>query len=154
VAPAAKTDIPAWNPPSSREKATMIFSPKPTTGSNIFKGDGDKWLADAIITVEMGSLTRVQDNEISDYVSKVGQNLVTYSRASAAEFQFIVLSDRDERAFTPGGGRIYITLGMLKAVQNEDELAGIISHEIGHNAFKHAPKTVTRQLFWMTASKR
>jgi len=43
---------------------------------------------------------------------------------------------------------------MLKAVENEDELAGILAHEIGHDAFHHADKTVTRQLFWMKGIRK
>ena len=36
----------------------------------------------------------------------------------------------------------------------EDELASVIAHEIGHDAFLHAPKTVTRQMFWMTHRRK
>jgi beta-barrel assembly-enhancing protease len=43
---------------------------------------------------------------------------------------------------------------MLKAVTSEDELAAVLSHEIGHDQFGHIPKTVTRQFFWMTGVKK
>jgi predicted Zn-dependent protease len=53
-----------------------------------------------------------------------------------------------------GGGRIYINLGMLKVLESEDDLAGVLAHEIAHDAFGHAPKAVTRQLFWMKGTRK
>ena len=141
--------IPEWIAPMPRLTAKTPFAPKPMTGNNIFKGEGEKWLSDAVIKLETGVLQPINDPAVSDYVSKVGMNLVTYSAAPKKPYEFIVLDDENENAMCIGAGRVYINLGMLKAVENEDELAGIIAHEIGHNVFGHLPKTVTRQLFWM-----
>ncbi len=141
--------FPAWSAPVPRDKAVTIWNPKPTTGNNIFKGDGERWLADAILKVEIGRLMPIKDKNVSDYVTHVGDNLLPYSRAVKKPFEFVVLCDHDEDAFSIGGGHIYITLGMLELMDSEDELAGVLAHEIGHDAFFHVPKTVTRQLFWM-----
>ena len=141
--------IPEWVAPTARLKAKTPFAPKPTTGNNIFKGDGEKWLSDAVIKLETGVLNPINDKEVSDYVTKVGNNLVAYSANPNLHYEFVVLDTEEENAMCIGSGRVYVNLGMLKAVQNEDELAGIIAHEIGHNVFGHMTKTVTRQLFWM-----
>ena len=148
IAPPLPT-IPEWVAPTARLKAKTPFAPKPTTGNNIFKGEGEKWLSDAMIKLEAGILQPIKDKEVSDYVTKVGMNLVAYSADPKLHYEFVVLDVEEENAMCIGAGRVYINLGMLKAVQNEDELAGIIGHEIGHNVFGHLPKTVTRQLFWM-----
>jgi predicted Zn-dependent protease len=55
---------------------------------------------------------------------------------------------------TAGGGRIYISSGMLEQIQSEDELAGVLAHEIAHDAFAHAAKAVTRQMFWLTDTRK
>jgi predicted Zn-dependent protease len=144
--------MPVWVPPAPRTKAGTIFSPKPIKGDNIFKGEAEGWLADAIVK-EM-SVEPIKDKEISDYVERLGQDLVKYSAAPNKKFQFVVVDDDDVNAFSVGGGRIYIYLGALRAAEYEDELAAIIAHEIGHDAFMHAPKTVTRQLFWMTGKRK
>ena len=154
ISPPPAQSIPVWTPPPSREKAKTPFSPKPIAGDNIFKGEAEGWLADAIINLEIGTLTPIKDKEISDYVSLLGQNLVKFSREPAKKFEFIVLPSHEENAFSIGGGRIYIYLGLLQEVESEDELAAILAHEIGHDIFGHAPKTVTRQMFWLTGTRK
>ena len=145
---------PEWIPPTPREKAKIPFAPKPVGGDNIFKGEAESWLADAIIEVEAGTLKPVEDKFVADYVSQLGKRLAAYSVAPSKQYQFFVLDNREVNAMSIGGGRIYVNLGMLKDVESEDELACVIAHEIGHDAFGHAPKTVTRQLFWMTGVRK
>jgi predicted Zn-dependent protease len=147
----AETD---WKPPEARIKSWTIFAPKPFTGDNIFKDDADGWLADAIENVEIDYLSPIKDQEIADYVSKIGKNLAIYSTNPKKEYKFIVLNDERVNAYTIGGGRIYINIGMLRKVENEDELIGVLAHEIGHDAFAHVAKTVTRQLFWMLGERK
>lgn len=143
-----------WTPPATREKAKTTFAPKPFGGDNIFRGEAEGWLADAIVKVEAGGLEPVEDKFVSDYVARLGKYLTAYSVAPSKQYQFVVLRNEDVNAMSVGGGRIYVNLGMLKAVESEDELACVIAHEIGHDAFGHAPKTVTRQLFWMTDTRK
>jgi beta-barrel assembly-enhancing protease len=144
----------AWTPPAPRLKEKTLFAPKPHGGDNIFKGEAESWLADAIVKLEGDELTPIKDKQVAAYVSQVGKNLVAFSAAPSKQFEFIVLDDEEVNASSVGDGRIYINLGMLREVGNEDELAGIIAHEIAHDAFGHAPKTVTRQLFWMKGVRK
>jgi len=143
-----------WTPPVAREKAKTPFAPKPLDGDNIFKGDAEGWLADAIMKVESGGLEPIEDEFVADYIARLGKHLAAYSVAPTKQYRFTVLDDEQVNAMSIGGGRIYINIGMLKAVESEDELACVIAHEIGHDAFGHAPKTVTRQLFWMTGVRK
>ena len=134
--PSAK--MPAWIPPTPRTKALTLFAPKPFKGDNIFKGEGEKWLAEAIVNLEVGQLRPISDTEVSDYVNQLGQNLARYSAAPNKTFEFMVVNDHENNAFSIGGGRIFIDLGALQEAQSEDELASIIAHEIGHDVFMHA----------------
>lgn len=145
---------PAWAPPSARTKDKTPFAPRPLGGDNIFKGEAEKWLSDAIKKLEIGFLTPIKDKSVIDYVLKVGNHLAAHSVAPTKQYEFVVLDNEEVNAMNIGGGRIYINLGMLRAVENEDELAGVLAHEIAHDAFGHAPKTVTRQLFWMKGTRK
>ena len=141
-----------WTPPSSRNAKTP-FAPKPFGGDNIFKGEAEVWLADAIENLEGGIFTPIDDKSVTDYVSQVGDYLVPYSVAPAKRYKFIVTTDWMPDAMTAGGGRIYISRGVLEQIESEDELAGVLAHEIAHDAFGHAAKAVTRQMFWMTGTR-
>jgi hypothetical protein len=144
---------PAWTPPTSR-KAKTPFAPKPLHGDNIFKGDGEIWLADAVEKLEGGIFTAIDDRAVNEYVTQVGNNLVLYSVAPKKQYRFIVTTDWTPDAMTAGGARVYISRGMLEQLGSEDELAGVLAHEIAHDAFAHAAKTVTRQMFWMTGKRK
>lgn len=143
-----------WTPPAARENAKTPFAPKPLGGDNIFKGDAEVWLAEAIEKLEAGGLRPIEDRVVADYVAQLGKRLAAYSVAPSRQYRFVVLNDHEVNAMSIGGGRIYVNLGMLKEVESEDELACVIAHEIGHDAFGHAPKTVTRQLLWMTGVRQ
>jgi predicted Zn-dependent protease len=147
------SDWPAWAAPQQRKHKTL-FAPRPTGGDNIFKGEAEKWLADAVEKLCAGSLRRVKDEYVAQYVSQLGRHLAAHSAAPQAGYDFVVIDDSEVNAMSVGGGRVYVNLGMLQAVESEDELAGVLAHEIGHDAFRHAPKTVTRQLFWMKGVRK
>jgi predicted Zn-dependent protease len=142
-----------WTPPPSR-KAKTPLAPRPFPHGNIFEGTGEVWLADAVEKFEGGIFRPIDDKIITEYVAQVGNNLVSYSVAPKKQYKFIVTVDWTPDAMTAGGGRIYISRGMLGHVESEDELAGILAHEIAHDAFAHAAKSVTRQMFWMTGTRQ
>jgi predicted Zn-dependent protease len=142
-----------WTPPPPRQEKTP-FAPKPIQGDNIFKGDAEVWLANAVEKLEGGIFTPVNDRAVIDYVTQVGVNLVSYSVAPKKHCQFIVTTDWTPNAMTAGSGRIYISSGLLEEIQSEDELAGVLAHEIAHDAFAHAAKAVTRQMFWLTGTRK
>jgi len=150
----APPNISVWRAPEARLKAKTPFAPKPTTGNNIFKGEAETWLTNAIIKIESGQISSINDAQIVDYVANLGNYLVANSALPGRKYHFGVTDSEEENAFCIASGHIYIDLGMLRAVTSEDELAAVLGHEIGHDQFGHIPKTVTRQMFWMTGVKK
>jgi predicted Zn-dependent protease len=142
-----------WTPPGARNNKTL-FAPKPPSGNNIFKGEAEVWLAEAIADMSDESFARFDDAQVSGYVSQLGKYLVAHSVAPMKKYEFIVTKDSTANAMTAGGGIIYLNRGMLAHVESEDELAGVLAHEIAHDAFGHAPKTISRQMFWLTGVKK
>ena len=141
-----------WTPPPSRNAKTP-FAPKPFAGDNIFKGEGEVWLADAVEKLG-GPFECINEKAIVEYVTQVGNNVAAYSTAPKKQYRFIVTDEWRPDAMTAGGGRIYISQGMLLKLESEDELAAVLAHEIAHDAFAHAAKTVTRQMFWLTRTRK
>jgi predicted Zn-dependent protease len=89
------------------------------------------------------SVKMVADPVISEYVNRVGQNLVRNSDAKVP-FTIKVIDSDDVNAFALPGGFFYVNSGLVLAADEEAELAGVMSHEIAHVAARHATRQMTR----------
>ncbi|HEX5169434.1 MAG TPA: M48 family metalloprotease [Cyclobacteriaceae bacterium] len=79
-------------------------------------------------------------------VNAVGQKLVSKLKNNPFEFKFFLADTQDPNAFALPGGYIYITRGILPLIQSEDELAGIMAHEIIHVVERHSVKQMNKGL--------
>src|SRR5690349_2210276 len=79
----------------------------------------------------------VDDPIITEYVNRVGQNIVLHSDAKVP-FTIKVIDSDEVNAFALPGGFFYVNKGLLLAADNEAELAGVMAHEIAHVAARHA----------------
>ncbi|MEM1239842.1 MAG: M48 family metallopeptidase [Cyanobacteria bacterium P01_H01_bin.26] len=79
-----------------------------------------------------------RDSALTAYVDNIGQRLVPYSDRPDIPYVFQVVEDDSINAFATMGGYVYITTGLLAAADNEAEVAGVLGHEVGHIAEKHA----------------
>jgi Zn-dependent protease with chaperone function len=76
--------------------------------------------------------------DLTKYLNTLGKGLAAASERPTIEWVFVVLESPTPNAFSAPGGYVFVTTGMLKQVQNEAQLAGILGHEIGHVTGKHA----------------
>lgn len=79
----------------------------------------------------------VEDPIITEYVNRVGQNIVLHSDAKMP-FTIKVIDSDDVNAFALPGGYFFVNKGLILAAENESELAGVMAHEIAHVAARHA----------------
>ena len=84
------------------------------------------------------SFRRYRDPAITAYVDQIGQSLIPHSDRPDIPYVFQVVEDDSINAFATMGGYVYITTGLLAAAENEAEVAGVLGHEVGHIAEKHA----------------
>ena len=85
----------------------------------------------------------VTDPVVVDYVNRIGQNLVRNSDAKVP-FTIKVLDTDEINAMALPGGYFYVDSGLILACDSEDELAGVMAHEIAHVAAHHAAREMTR----------
>lgn len=85
----------------------------------------------------------VTDPVITEYVNRIGQNIVRNSDAKVP-FTIKVVDSDEVNAFALPGGYFYVNSGLIMAADNEAELAGVMAHEIGHVAACHAARGATR----------
>jgi len=85
----------------------------------------------------------IEDPVITEYVNRVGQNIVLHSDAKVP-FTIKVIDSDEVNAFALPGGFFYVNKGLLLAADNEAELAGVMAHEIAHVAARHAVENQTK----------
>src|SRR3989442_7230373 len=86
----------------------------------------------------------VDDPRLGTYVQEVGRRLAARSPRRDVTYTFAVLDMAEPNAFALPGGEIFVSRGLLVLANFEDELAGVLGHEIGHVAARHAARRVTR----------
>ncbi len=89
------------------------------------------------------SVKLVQDPVITEYVNRIGQNLVRNSDAQVP-FTIKVIDSDEINAFALPGGFFYVNTGLILAADEEAEMAGVMAHEIAHVAARHATRQMTR----------
>ena len=90
---------------------------------------------------------RVSDDEnLNQRINAIGQKLVAHSKRKNLKYTFTVLDNELVNAFAAPGGFIYITTGILKRLQTEDEIAAVLGHEIGHVVHQHSLKAIQRRM--------
>ncbi|MCU1266568.1 MAG: hypothetical protein JWM21_2886 [Acidobacteria bacterium] len=85
----------------------------------------------------------IDDPLVTEYINRVGQNIVLHSDAKVA-FTIKVIDSDEVNAFALPGGFFYVNKGLILAADNEAELAGVMAHEIGHVAARHAVENQTK----------
>jgi beta-barrel assembly-enhancing protease len=86
----------------------------------------------------------VEDPMIIGYVNQVGQKLLAGMPPQPFTYHFYVVKESVYNAFAVPAGHVFINSGLLAAMESEDELAGILGHEIGHVACRHISKRIER----------
>jgi predicted Zn-dependent protease len=77
-----------------------------------------------------------------EYVTNIGRRLVLKSKRSKFGYKFGVVADTDANAFALPNGSVYVTMGFLKLIRNDAQLAAILAHEIGHVVDRHSLEQV------------
>lgn len=85
----------------------------------------------------------VDDPIVSEYVNRIGQNLVRNSDAKVP-FTIKVIDSEEVNAFALPGGFFFVNSGLVMKAETEAELAGVMAHEIAHVAARHGTRQATR----------
>ena len=86
----------------------------------------------------------IDDPVVVEYVNKIGGQVASYFPEQLFPYRFYVLNVDVYNAFAIPGGHIFIYSGLLAAMENEDELAGILGHEIAHVYCRHISQSIER----------
>lgn len=84
------------------------------------------------------------NDALVQYVNLVGKTVSDVSDRPELNYHFAILNSQEQNAFAAPGGYIFLTLGLLQALKNEAELAGVLAHEVAHVTQKHMLETIRR----------
>jgi predicted Zn-dependent protease len=87
----------------------------------------------------------LKEEKTQKYVQRIGQKMAIVSDRHDVQYFFTVLDSEELNAFTLPGGGVYINKGLVD-ILNEDEIACVLGHEIGHVAARHAVKKIQGQI--------
>jgi predicted Zn-dependent protease len=101
-----------------------------------------------------GSGVLVEDPQITEYINDIGHRISAHANDGNHKFTFFVIDDPNINAFALPGGYIGVHTGLLEATRSEDELAGVLAHEVAHVTQRHIARAVhanSRQSILSTA---
>ena len=114
-------------------------------GTNSFSPQQDIEMGQQVAKDAEKQLALITDPDVTAYVAALGQQLVAAApNEYKFPFTFKVVNDRSINAFALPGGPVYVHRGAIEAADNEAQIAGVISHEIGHVILRHGTNQATK----------
>jgi hypothetical protein len=138
-------------PEPAKYDVTLIGHRNIGSGLNFYSIEREIALGHDLAKQVEESTKLVSDPEITEYVNRIGQNLVRNSD-SRVPFTIKVIDSNEVNAFALPGGFFFVDSGLILAADSEAELAAVMAHEIAHVAARHATKNMTKQQIWNMAS--
>lgn len=118
-------------------------------GFNLFSKQQDVQLGQELAAQVRKQMTIVNDPTLTYYVNEIGKRLARTpeARESGFPFSFQVVADTSINAFALPGGPMFINTGLLRAVDNEAQLAGVMGHEMSHVILRHGTNQASKAQF-------
>ena len=129
--------------------APLLLAQKPhqfQPGFNLFSKQQDIQLGEEAAGQVRKEKTVINDPVLTAYVNRVGKRLAASKEAQGSGFPFTfeVVADPTINAFALPGGHMFIHTGLLKAVDNEAQLAGVMGHEMSHVILRHGTNQASK----------
>jgi beta-barrel assembly-enhancing protease len=130
-------------PKNSKEDVDAVGNRGVGKGINFYSIEREIGLGKQLAQEVERSSKLIDDPVITEYVNRVGQNLVRNSDAKVP-FTIKVIDSDEVNAFALPGGFFYVNSGLILRAQEESELAGVMAHEIAHVCARHGTKQATK----------
>jgi predicted Zn-dependent protease len=131
------------SPKNSKEDVDAIGNRGVGKGVNFYSLEKEIALGKGLAQEVERSSKLIDDPVVTEYVNRVGQNLVRNSDARVP-FTIKVIDSDEVNAFALPGGFFYVNSGLVLRAQEESELAGVMAHEISHVTARHGTRNATK----------
>jgi len=119
-------------------------SARPAAAINLFSVQQDAQIGAQAAAQANRQLPMVRDGEVDGYINQIVRRLAAVAPGPRFEYRSQVVNSPEINAFALPGGYVYVNRGLIRAVRNEDELAGVIAHEMAHVAQRHGTSQATK----------
>ncbi len=133
--------LPAYAGTDCAVPPDLLISREP----NIFSAEREADLGDAMAEQLRASVHPISDPAITAHLQRIGDR-ITAQVGGTAPYQYDIVDMAITQAFSIAGGHVYVSRKMIGIAETEDELAGVLGHEIGHIATHQAAIRITREL--------
>jgi beta-barrel assembly-enhancing protease len=120
--------------------------------AGLFADGGERELGRRFFLEARSQLPLVEDPALTEYVNRLGHKLVESLGPQEFDYQFFVVAHPALNAFAVPGGYIFIFTGLLARTATDDELVGVLGHEISHVHAHHISRQQTAGQFWSAAA--
>src|SRR5262245_45637608 len=113
--------------------------------SNLFSTEQEMIFGELVIQGMAAEIRLIRDEKLAAYINDIGDRLMKHLPPTGLKFQFHIVDTSETNAFNIPGGHVMLTRKLIAFVINEDELAGVIAHELGHAAVRHGAKDTSEE---------
>jgi predicted Zn-dependent protease len=134
---------------ASPSRAQQACQPPPAVaarGKSIFTDQQENDLGDAIAESLQHDYRVIDDDDYTGYLQRVGARLLKHVPPNELHFQFLLFDLPTANAFSLPGGRVLVSRKLISFIHSEDELAGVLGHEIGHSIVHESAADVSRAM--------
>lgn len=110
---------------------------------NIFSPEQEMILGDLNYQRMAGETRYLQDEKLLAYVREIGERLVRHMPPTGLKFQFFIIDIPTANAFNTPGGYVFLSRKLIAFTKTEDELAGVMAHELGHATVRHSASDIS-----------
>jgi predicted Zn-dependent protease len=124
--------------------AVSLLSARPAAAVNLFSVQQDVEVGRRAASDAERQLPMLRDAAVEAYVSAIVRRLAAQAPGPDFSYRARVVNSAEINAFALPGGHIYVNRGLIAAVRNEAELAGVLAHEMAHVAERHGTEQATK----------
>jgi predicted Zn-dependent protease len=115
-----------------------------TPGFNVFAKEQEVQIGQQAAAQISSQVDVVDNRQLQEYVSRLGRRLASQSQGGGYPYSFTLINDDSINAFALPGGPIFVHSGLIKAADSEGQFVGVLAHEIGHVALRHATNQASK----------
>jgi len=121
-----------------------LVAPAPDPARLLFTPGQESELGEIIREQLEGSFRVIEDDQVTAYLKRIGGRVAQHLPDTGLHYDFLLYDQPEVQAFSMPGGRVYVSRKMVSFLRNEDELAGLLGHELGHLAARQQALEMSR----------